>query len=158
MSLEFPALARFAIVIAGAGAICFVSSQFMLTSLSNAIAAAPPVQHNIRQTYVPHLPKVEASALNIASSVDVRHEAAAPTPTGSVPVAANGDMYSVAVESLRVRSGPSKTMPQVLTIKGGRLVEVTDSIKGWFKITDEDGNTGWAYGSLLNPVQSVAAQ
>lgn len=152
MSAELPSLARFVLVIAGAGAICLVSSQFMLTSLSNAIAAAPPVQHSIRQSYVARLPKAEASALNIASSVDVRPQVAAPTATQALPVASDGNMYTVAVESLRVRSGPSKNLPQVLTIKGGRLVKVTGSVKGWFKITDEDGNTGWAYGGLLTPV------
>lgn len=157
MSAELPSLARFVLVIAGAGAICLVSSQFMVTSLSNAIAAAPPVQHNIRQSYVAHLPKAEASALNIASSVDVRPEVVVPAATLAFPVASNGDMFTVAVDTLRVRSGPSKTLPQVLAIKGGRLVEVTDRVKGWFKSTDEDGNTGWVYGSLLTPMKDAVA-
>lgn len=145
------------VVIASAGAICLASSQFMVTSLSAAFAAAPPVQHAIRPSYESSLAQVEASALNIASSIEVQPGGTAPAGAKAVPMPTSGT-YSVAVEALRVRSGPSAAAPQVLMIKGGRLVQVTYNIKGWFRVKDEAGNSGWAYGSLLTPVDTVAAK
>ena len=157
MSAELPSLTRFVLVIAGAGAICLVSSQFMLTSLTNAIAAAPPVQHNIRQSYETHLPLVEANALNIASSVEVRTQTLATMTSGTMSVASNADVLGIAVSSLRMQSDRSSNLPQVLSIRGGSLIEVSDRIMGWSKITSEDGSTGWVYGSLLDPIETVAA-
>ncbi len=157
MSVALASLTRFVLVIASAGTICLVSSQFMLTSLTNAIAAAPPVQHNIRQSYETHLPLVEANALNIASSVEVRTQTIATATSGTLSVASNADVLGIAVASPRVQSDRSSNRPQVLSIRGGRLVEASDRIKGWSKITSEDGGTGWVYGSLLNPIETVAA-
>lgn len=157
MSVALASLTRFVLVIASAGAICLVSSQFMLTSLTNAIAAAPPVQHNIRQSYETHLPLAEANALNIASSIEVRTQTIATATSGTLSVASNADVLGIAVASPRVQSDRSSNRPQVLSIRGGSLVEASDRIKGWSKITSKDGGTGWVYGSLLNPIETVAA-
>lgn len=63
--------------------------------------------------------------------------------------------HQIGVEALKVRSGPAKTSRQVFTLKGGSLVSIGESKKGWIKITTEDGRRGWVFAKFLNPANGI---
>ena len=39
----------------------------------------------------------------------------------------------------------------MFTLKGGSWVNISDTVEGWVRITDQAGHSGWVYGSLLRP-------
>jgi SH3-like domain-containing protein len=51
----------------------------------------------------------------------------------------------VAGAGVTVRAGPGKSNKQLFNLAGGSEVTVSDNSKGWLKITDAKGRTGWAY-------------
>ena len=116
-------------------------------------AAAPVKTNNLRSGYVSRLIVAKADDLNVARSVPV---VSAVTESATVRTPPPGFTHSVTVEALRVRAGPKKTEPQVFTLKGGSWVNISDNVEGWVRITDEAGQSGWVYGSLLRPVQTAA--
>jgi SH3-like domain-containing protein len=110
------------------------------------MAAATPVKTtNLRPGYVARPTIARANDLNVARSVPVV-SATADTP---IKVAPPGFTHSVTVEALKVRAGPKQVEPQVFTLKGGSWVNISDEVEGWVRITDEAGQSGWVYGSLL---------
>lgn len=119
------------------------------TDMIGQMAAASPVKTtNLRPGYTASPVVARANDLNVARSVPV-----APAKS-SVPVRAApppGFTHSVTVEALRVRSGPKPIAPQVFTLKGGSWVRIGDTVQGWVRITDQAGQSGWVYGSLLRP-------
>jgi len=120
-------------------------------------AAAPVRTDNLRPGYAPRLAATRADDLNVARSVPVKPAPQAVPPEASI-VPAPGFTHSVTVEALRVRSGPKQTEPQVFTLKGGSFVNISDNVRGWVRITDETGQSGWVYGSLLRQRHTAAAQ
>ncbi len=119
------------------------------------MAAATPVKtNNLRPAYVSRLTVAKADDLNVARSVPVVAPVAAKAAAARTPPP--GFTHSVTVEALRVRSGPKTIEPQVFTLKGGSWVNISGSVQGWVKITDESGQSGWVYGSLLRPAQAEA--
>lgn len=119
-------------------------------------AAAPVKTDNLRPGYTARrTTNAKADDLNVARSVPVV-AAADKTPARKAPPP--GFTHSVTVEALRVRSGPKTTEPQVFTLKGGTWVNISDNVQGWVRITDETGQSGWVYGSLLRPAPAAEAQ
>lgn len=118
------------------------------TDMIGQMAAATPVKTtNLRPGYVARPTVARANDLNVARSVPVV------TPEVSTPVRTPppGFTHSVAVEALKVRAGPKQIEPQVFTLKGGSWVNISDTVEGWVRITDQAGHSGWVYGSLLRP-------
>jgi uncharacterized protein YgiM (DUF1202 family) len=116
------------------------------TDMIGQMAAATPVKTtNLRPGYIARPAVSRADDLNVARSVPViPAKASAPAKVGPP-----GFTHSVTVEALKVRAGPKQIEPQVFTLKGGSWVNISDSVEGWVRITDEAGQSGWVYGSLL---------
>lgn len=55
----------------------------------------------------------------------------------------------VASSGVTVRSGPGKSSKQLFNLSGGAKVTVLADSKGWLKIKDAQGRTGWAYKSYI---------
>jgi SH3-like domain-containing protein len=55
------------------------------------------------------------------------------------------DVKKVTGSGVTVRAGPGKSNKQLFNLAGGSEVTVADESKGWLKITDAKGRTGWAY-------------
>jgi SH3-like domain-containing protein len=76
-----------------------------------------------------------------------------PAPARAEPApqrAASGDTRTVKGQGVNVRSGPSSSNGKLFALTGGTEVTVVDTQRGWLKITDPKGRTGWAYSSYLN--------
>lgn len=81
--------------------------------------------------------------------------AAEPEPTpepepAKAEAAASGDSRTVAGSGVNVRSGPGKSNGRVFGLAGGEKVTVSENRRGWLKITDDQGRTGWVYKDYLN--------
>src|SRR5688572_3387963 len=108
-------------------AAAFVSAMLvygLLTFSTDRLRIASVDQFSSRTmepVYGAALPVAKAADLNIAAFVPVTptaREQSAPASAGPVFT------HTVAVESLRVRSGPRKNMPQLFALKGGTQVSV----------------------------------
>jgi uncharacterized protein YgiM (DUF1202 family) len=107
---------------------------------------APVRTTNFKPRYASTLPILNAEDLDVAKSVPV--VAVSTSPGQAAPPAPS---FTVAVESLRVRSAPNKVAPQVHALKGGTRVTVSGTERGWMLVTADDGRTGWVYGEFLRP-------
>lgn len=63
---------------------------------------------------------------------------------------ATGDTRTVGGSGVNVRSGPGKSTAKLFALAAGEKVKVGESQHGWFKITDDQGRTGWLYKTYLN--------
>ena len=63
--------------------------------------------------------------------------------------AASGKTRTVAGAGVNVRSGPGKSNGRVFGLAGGEKVTVGENQRGWLKITDDQGRTGWVYKDYL---------
>jgi len=61
------------------------------------------------------------------------------------PAAEPANVKQVTGSGVTVRAGPGKSNKQLFNLSGGSEVTVADQSKGWLKITDAKGRTGWAY-------------
>ncbi|MDB5541373.1 MAG: hypothetical protein JWQ89_3100 [Devosia sp.] len=157
MARALRSFALFSAVILGCGALTVAGLSFTAETVAKVAASSPVKTTNRKPSYVARLPVAKADDLNVAKSVPVTPVALTePAPLAVSPAPAF--THTVAVEAVRVRSGPKKTNPQVFTLKGGSWVNVTDTVRGWVLITDETGRSGWVYGSLLRPARSAVAQ
>ena len=119
--------------------------SFTAETMVRVAAPTPAKAYNLKRGYVARLPTAGADDFNVAKSVPVvavsmKPETAQPQPT-----------FIVTIDSLRVRSGPTKTSRQVFGIAAGAKVTVSATQKGWVLITAEGGRTGWVYGKFLQP-------
>lgn len=128
--------------------------NFTLDKVAKA-AVATPVKTNLKRSYVAVLPPAKAEALDISKLTPVVNRAA--DQVTAAMEARPVFTHSVAVESLRVRSGPKKTMPQLFALKGGTKVNLLREERGWVLIDAGSGKKGWVYGKLLRPVDVTAA-
>lgn len=77
---------------------------------------------------------------------------AEPEKPAAKPAAAEAkasNVRKVAGAGVTVREGPGKSHNQLFSLPGGSEVTVSDDNKGWLKITDGKGRTGWAYKDYL---------
>jgi SH3-like domain-containing protein len=58
-------------------------------------------------------------------------------------------LRKVAGSGVTVRAGPGKSNKALFNLSGGAEVTVLDDNKGWLKVEDADGRTGWAYQSYI---------
>jgi len=150
-------IALFSAVALSAATLAIAGLQYSAGVVAHMAAAAPVRTDNLRPGYVPRSAVVRANDLNVARSVPVK-PVPQPLPPEAAIAPAPGFTHSVSVEALRVRSGPKTTEPQVFTLRGGSFVNISDNIRGWVRITDETGQSGWVYGSLLRQRETTAAQ
>ena len=159
MALPFKALAVFAGVLAAAG--LFTASSLSMTAgmVSAAAVSAPSASKPLKPSYVARMPVAGAATLDIARSVPVKPMMPAvpvlppaATTVASVQVEATPSYsHQVSASGANVRTGPRKSFPQVFTLRQGSWVNISENVRGWVKVTDEDGREGWVYGSLLAP-------
>ena len=118
---------------------------FTAQTMVRVAASAPIKTYNFKTGYVPRLPMARAEDFNVAKSVPVMPVSLKPETAPAIPT------FVVAVDSLRVRSGPSKTSAQVFGLGVGAKVTVGNTRNGWVLITADGGRTGWVYGKFLRP-------
>jgi SH3-like domain-containing protein len=63
---------------------------------------------------------------------------------------ASGDVRTVKGTGVNVRSGPSTSSGKLFALAAGVPVTVLENQRGWLKVTDPEGRTGWAYSSFIN--------
>jgi uncharacterized protein YgiM (DUF1202 family) len=86
------------------------------------------------------LENVDLTSLPVVEDVPAAEPAAPAKATNLRKVAGSG---------VTVRSGPGKSNRSLFNLSGGAQVTVLDDSKGWLKIKDADGRTGWAYKSYI---------
>jgi uncharacterized protein YgiM (DUF1202 family) len=117
------------------------------------VAALSTVQTTVRPNYVSTLRVVEPEALNVATTTRVVPAA----PSSILDAAPQATFtHTVAVESLRVRSGPNKMTPQLFALKGGTQVTVIKADSGWVMVDAGHGRIGWVYPKFLRPAAAAS--
>jgi len=91
---------------------------------------------------------VDASLLDNVDLGDVPLVKNPPTVEAAAP-AKPSSLKKVASSGVTVRSGPGKSNKSLFNLSGGSAVTVLDDSKGWLKIKDAQGRTGWAYQSYI---------
>ena len=152
-------LSLFSAVALLAGAMTVSGLSFTADTVAKVAASTPVKTQNLKPSYIAYMPTVKAEALNIAKSVPVTPVVSRRMPGPLVASPAPSFTHTVAVESLRVRSGPRKTSPQIFALKGGTPVTVIKDDGSWVLITAGGDRIGWVYGKMLRPkTQQVAVQ
>lgn len=143
----FPCLVLLGVSAASIG-IFIVSSTYTLDRVS-AAAQSSAVQTTLRMSYGTTLRSAEAHELDVSRAVPVVVDMAGRQPATQAISVAGSYTHSVAVESLRVRSEPNKSSPQVGALAGGDKVTVTEERAGWMRVTAGNGVQGWVYHQFL---------
>ena len=96
-------------------------------------------------------PAVEAAARIGAGQTPVAEASPVDlTPASSATPPTSSGMATVAGKGANVRSSPSKTGGKVLfALSGGVSVSVIESKRGWARIKDDQGRSGWIYSDGL---------
>jgi hypothetical protein len=114
-----------------------------LTPEGPADVAAAPVPEEEPAPEPPATPEPSSKKpVQVAAAEDdVAPVAYAPVGKGNAVVKGSG---------VNVRSAPKKGANQVLfTLAGGEEVTIVEMSKGWAKVVDSRGRSGWAYGDFL---------
>jgi len=142
-------LALFSTVALLAGAMTVSGLSFTADTVAKVAALTPLKAQKRLPSYVAYMPMVKAEDLNIAKSVPVATRVpktpaplleALPAPTFT---------HTVAVEALRVRSGPRVSYPKLFSLKGGTQVVAQMQQGTWVKIDAGGGRVGWVSAKLL---------
>jgi SH3-like domain-containing protein len=112
-----------------------------LGGLDVSALPAPPPEAEVAAV-VPAPPRSKVAP---AAEAAEREVAAAPPARK----AASRDVRTVKGQGVNVRSGPSSSAGKLFALAGGVEVTVTDNKRGWLRVTDKRGRTGWAYSSFL---------
>lgn len=130
---------------------------------ASAASATPrrPVDDPFAQVMVPTAAEAaDAESASIAARQDIEPLAYAPSGPAIVapvpeeipegldrdgPATPDADIRTVRGSGVNVRSGPSSSRGRVFALAGGEQVTVSDEQRGWLKITDDRGRTGWLY-------------
>ena len=126
-----------------AGLIIAAGAVFTLDKLADAVDAAP-VKSGMRPSYIASFPRVEATDLDIAKSVPV-----APA-IEAVAVRPPAFTHEVAVNSLWMRTKPTKHSAKVSSLKRGAQLSVSCTDGNWGLVTGPGGQ-GWVYTQYLRP-------
>lgn len=152
-------LAAFVAVAVLAGGLTITGLNYTADTIAQVASTTRVKTTNLKPSYVAYLPPAKAVDLDIAKSVPVVPPKPAPALAAVAPAALPAQAetttptftHTVAVDALRVRSGPNKSNPHVFTLKGGTSVNVSDNVRGWVLVMDQSGRRGWVYGKLLQP-------
>ena len=143
-------------VSAASVAIFFVSSTYTLDRVA-AAAQSGAVQTTLRTSYGTALRSAAAHELDVSRAVPVVVDMASKQPALQTISVVGSYTHSVAVESLRVRSEPKKSSPQVGALAGGDKVTVTEERAGWMRVTAGNGVQGWVYHQFLTSAAADTA-
>jgi hypothetical protein len=77
---------------------------------------------------------------------DARRQAAA---TATAAADGTAETRIVGGTGVNVRSGPSRSHGKLFALAPGAEVRVTQNKRGWLRVVDESGRTGWLYSSFL---------
>ncbi len=146
------ATAEWVRIVDGKGRAGWIWGEYLAGLDMDALPAPPPEEIAVAATPEPE-PAVEPE-VETASLAPPEEEVAAPVPAkkkaAKKAAAAAGDVRTVLGQGVNVRSGPSSSAGKLFALVGGSEVTVSETQKGWLKITDKEGRTGWAYKSYLN--------
>jgi hypothetical protein len=101
---------------------------------------------------------VVAAQPEVAAAPGMAPDGSAPWPLvrpdrAASPAAATAAPHSGTVRVVgtgaNVRAGPSRSRDRLFALAPGQEVKVTDSQRGWRKITDSRGRSGWIYSDYL---------
>ncbi len=70
--------------------------------------------------------------------------------TQRAPAAGAAGTRTVLGQGVNVRSNPSSGAEKLFALAGGKVVTVTGEERGWLRIIDGEGRTGWAYSRFLS--------
>ena len=86
------------------------------------------------------------------SWAEERTSAVLADPTPAVPKAkASGSKAVVKGSGVNVRSAPSRGKSKVLfALAPGATVTISDNQRGWLKVTDAKGRSGWVYQEFVS--------
>lgn len=159
-------LGLFSAVALFAGAMTVSGLSFTADTVAKVAASTVKTQ-KLKPSYIAYMPemnteaptvKMRAEALNIAKSVAVTQVVSNKSPGPPVASPAPSFTHTVAVNSLRVRSGPRKTTPQIFVLKGGTQVTVIKDEGSWVLISAGGDRIGWVYSKMLRPAERLQAQ
>lgn len=85
-----------------------------------------------------------------ATPTDATEAATAPSDTAEA-APEDTDVRTVAGSGVSVCEQPSNTATRLFALPAGEDVTVTGNDRGWLRITDSRGRTGWAYSDFLAP-------
>jgi uncharacterized protein YraI len=94
--------------------------------------------------YSDYLERFDIASLPAPEAGDIQVAAATEAPSSP-----SGDVRTVKGQGVNVRSGPSSSNGKLFALRGGTKVTVTEENRGWLKVTDPEGRTGWAYEDYL---------
>lgn len=87
----------------------------------------------------------------------VRAQPAEAPPVGApaeeaptVAATAGSETRTVAGAGVNVRSSPSKGGEKLFALAGGKEVTVMENQRGWLRVVDAEGRSGWVYSSFLS--------
>lgn len=87
-----------------------------------------------------------AAPVAVASAEPVAEE----SPSLAYAAGGNGDTATVLGAGANVRSKPQKGGSDVLfALRGGAEVTIVETSKGWMRVVDDRGRSGWVYGDYL---------
>lgn len=154
MALSAHPLGWFASTLFVAGLVITAGTSFTFSRLAVAVAAAP-VKSTVRPNYVSSLAPAEAADLDIAKFVRVAPAARAPSVVKTP--APPAFTHEVAVDSVWVRSQPSKNSAKVTALERGVRLTVNRTEDGWALVTGRNGGKGWVYTEFLKPASALMA-
>ncbi|MEQ1770215.1 MAG: SH3 domain-containing protein [Devosia sp.] len=115
-----------------------------------AIDEAAPADVVAEQAVVEPAAKPEpVKAEPVAKAKVVARTEPAKAVTPKTKKAAASNTRKVAGQGVNVRSGAGKSKGKLFALPGGSVVTVLEDDKGWLKITDSQGRTGWIYKDYL---------
>jgi uncharacterized protein YgiM (DUF1202 family) len=88
---------------------------------------------------------VDATLLENVDLTDVPNAKNVPAAEPEKP----SNLKIVGGSGVTVRAGPGKSNKQLFALSNGEKVTVIDNSKGWLKVKDAKGRTGWAYQNYL---------
>lgn len=115
-----------------------VKPQFNSAPVIVGLSAAP------EPTAPAEAPAADAADETATASID------APTPLPAQDRPSPPDDLMTITTGAHVRSGPTRKAKTVFSLVAGEDVTRLDKQKGWIKIRDDEGRTGWVYSDFVD--------
>lgn len=113
-----------------------------------AEAASEPAPLMVAEAQIEDTEPVSAAAEAAPDTEAAGVEEESPAASAYAPV--RGGVATVGRQGANVRSQPSTRGSDVLfALAGGQEVTITQTSKGWHKVVDDRGRSGWIWGELL---------
>jgi Meckel syndrome type 1 protein len=120
-----------------------------LGGLDVSALPAPPPEAEVASLAPAQAPRQAAPDVEATAAAEPEEEVAKAAPAPARKKTASRNVRTVKGQGVNVRSGPSSSAGKLFALAGGVEVTVTDNKRGWLKVTDSRGRTGWAYSSFL---------